>query len=424
MTETTQKSAQVILIVDDQPENLALLAGVLNPLYTVRAARSGEQALRAASLTPPPDLVLLDIMMPGMGGFEVLAKMRENPALREIPVIFVTALSNETDEQQGLDLGAVDYIAKPINPGILLTRVRTQLELKQARDILSKQNLMLESAVAERTLALKQALESLKGAHEQLKKTQFATLMAISELAELRGGSIGEHCRRVADLSRQVALKMGMPSGEAQDVFIAALLHDVGKIGFSDNLLVKPVSQMNADEVKLYRRHSVIGAEIVGKIGALAGIAELIRLHHELFDGTGFPDGLVGLHIPLGARIIGPISDYEAMKSGGLTIKSMTAKASCQYLSEHRGSRYDPSVIDALEPILVALGKFEIEEIKLHCVHLHDGMRLSRDAKDPEGFLLLAKETILSLSLIEQLLAVERQTGKKINVFVYRKPAA
>jgi response regulator RpfG family c-di-GMP phosphodiesterase len=424
MTESAQTPLPVILIVDDQPENLAVLAGLLNPHYTVRAARSGEQALRAAALSPLPDLALLDIMMPGMGGFEVLAKLRENPETRAIPVIFVTALSSDEDEQKGLDLGAVDYIAKPINPGIVLRRVRTQIELKQVRDTLAKQKDVLEIKVAERTLALKQMLGRLEGAHEQLKKTHFSTLMVIGDLAELRGGYLSEHARHVADLSRQVAQQMGTPASEAQDIFVAALLHDVGKIGFSDALLAKPVSQMSAEELKQYRRHPVIGAEIVGRIPALSGIAEQIRAHHELFDGTGFPDRQVGLHIPLGARIICATSDYEAFKSGGLTDKPMTAKQTCQYLLEHRGSRYDPTVINALEPILSALGKFEIEEIPIKTEHLHAGMRLSRDAKDPEGFLLLAKETLLTPSLIEQLLAVERQTGKKIRLFVYRNPSA
>lgn len=420
MTAPKHAPSHVILIVDDQPENLAVLASLLNPHYSVRAARSGEQALRAAAMTPLPDLILLDIMMPGMSGFDVLAKLREESKLRDIPVIFITALSAEDDEQKGLDQGAVDYISKPINPGIVLSRVRTQLELKQARDTLTQHKVMLESEVAERTKALKQTLDRLEDAHEQLKKTHFSTLMAIGELAELRGSHLGEHCRRVADISRQVAFRMRIAANEAQDIFIAALLHDVGKIGFSDQLLDKPVSLMNSDELKQYRMHPVIGAEIVGRIAALSDIAEIIRTHHELYDGSGFPDKLAGLNIPLGARIICAASDYEAFKSGGLTHKPMTAKQSYEYLLEQSGSRYDPMVISALEPILSAMGKFIIEEIPIKAEHLHEGMQLSRDAKDPDGFLLLAKETRLSTSLIEQLLSVEQQTGKKVRLYVYR----
>lgn len=424
MSETAESTRPGILIVDDQPENLALLANLLTPEYTVRAARSGEQALRAARVAPCPDLILLDVMMPGMGGFETLRQLKALPETQAIPVIFVTALAGDEDEQQGLDLGAVDYVAKPIKPGIVLTRVRAQIELKQARDRLARQNALLEARVAERTLALKQTLARLENAHEQLKKTHFSTLLAIGEMAMLRGGALGEHCRHVADISRQVALGMGVAAAEAQDVFIAALLHDIGKLGFSDHLLAKPVSQMNAEELKQYRMHPVIGAEIISRIPALAHIAEIIRHHHELFDGQGFPEARPGLHIPLGARIICAVSDYEDLKSGALSEVPMTAKQSCEYLLEQQGARYDPTVIKALQPLLAALGKFELDDIPIKTAHLHEGMRLSRDAKDPSGFLLLAKGTELSASLIEQLLAVEKQLGKPLRLFVYRGRAA
>ncbi len=272
MTAPKHAPSHVILIVDDQPENLAVLASLLNPHYSVRAARSGEQALRAAAMTPLPDLILLDIMMPGMSGFDVLAKLREESKLRDIPVIFITALSAEDDEQKGLDQGAVDYISKPINPGIVLSRVRTQLELKQARDTLTQHKVMLESEVAERTKALKQTLDRLEDAHEQLKKTHFSTLMAIGELAELRGSHLGEHCRRVADISRQVAFRMRIAANEAQDIFIAALLHDVGKIGFSDQLLDKPVSLMNSDgKPNKAWQSALVGAGPFAAIGGLLG---------------------------------------------------------------------------------------------------------------------------------------------------------
>jgi putative two-component system response regulator len=241
-----EQPAGTILIVDDQPENLAVLSAVLQPHYRVRAARSGEQGLRVAHSAPKPDLVLLDIMMPEMDGYTVLARLRGDPATRDIPVIFVTALGAESEELHGLELGAVDYITKPIKPALVLARVRTHLELKIARDALASQNSLLETKVTERTLALKQAMDNLELAHGNLKKTYFGTLLAISDFAELRGGSIGEHSRRVAELSRLVALHLGMNSNEVQDVFVAALLHDVGKIGFPDDLLNKPVTILAA----------------------------------------------------------------------------------------------------------------------------------------------------------------------------------
>jgi putative nucleotidyltransferase with HDIG domain len=416
-----EQPAGTILIVDDQPENLAVLSAVLQPHYRVRAARSGEQGLRVAHSAPKPDLVLLDIMMPEMDGYTVLNKLRGDPATQDIPVIFVTALGAESEELHGLELGAVDYITKPIKPALVLARVRTHLELKIARDALASQNSLLETKVTERTLALKQAMDNLELAHGNLKKTYFGTLLAISDFAELRGGNIGEHSRRVAELSRLVALHLGMDSNEVQDVFVAALLHDVGKIGFPDDLLAKPVSGMNRDELAIYRRHPARGAESIRKIEALAGIADMIRHHHERYDGSGFPDQLSGLNIPLGARIIGAVSDYVSLKNGGLTDQPMSAKESCQFLLEEQGSRYDPMVIEKLEPILASEENFEIDEIPVTAPHLHEGMVLTRDVRHPNGFVLLSKDTVMTRRLIDQLVAVEQQSKAHVKIFVQRE---
>lgn len=409
-----------ILIVDDQPENLAVLSALLQPHYRVRAVRSGEQALRAAASAPTPDLVLLDVMMPGMDGYGVLARLRDESATADTPIIFITALATEEDEQRGFDLGAVDYITKPIKPATVLARVRTHLELKQARDRLADQNALLESQVAKRTMALKQTLNQLETSHDELKKTYFGTLMAISELASLRGGAIAEHARRVASVARQVALRMGMPAEEVQKVFIGALLHDVGKIGFPDGLLDKPVSSLSGDDLFTYRRHPAEGADVIAKIASLADIASMVRYHHEHFDGSGFPDGISGFDIPLGARIIFAISDFEDLKSCALTQHPMSAKQSCQYLLDGQGTRYDPGVIQALEPILSAEGKFEIDEVQIAVKHLHEGMVLTRDVLHPNGFVLLSRECELSRRLIDQLLAVEMQTGATLKVHVHR----
>jgi putative two-component system response regulator len=411
-----------ILIVDDQPENLAVLSALLQPYYLVRAARSGEQALRAAVTPPLPDLVLLDVMMPGMDGHAVISKLRAEPATAGIPVIFITALAAEDDEERGFKAGAVDYITKPIKPATVLARVRTHLALKRAQDRLANQNAELERQVAQRTVALKQLLSKLEASHDDLKKTHFGTLMALSQLAGLRGASIPEHARRVAAMARQVAARMNCPPDELQDVFIAALLHDIGKIGFPDGLFDLPFSSLNGDKLYAYRRHPSDGASVIAQIAGLADIAGMVRSHHELFDGSGFPDGLSGLNIPLGARIIGAISDYEDLKSGAMTLQPMSAKQSCMYLIEGSGSRYDPTVIEVLEPLLAAEGKFELDEQLVAVKHLHEGMRLTRDVLHPKGFVLLSQGSELTRRLIDQLVAVEQQTGVSMKVHVQRKP--
>lgn len=412
-----------VLIVDDQPENLAVLAALLQPHFRVRAARSGEQALRAAATVPAPDLVLLDIMMPAMDGFEVLARLRELPGLAQVPVLFVTALDAEPDEERGLALGAVDYIAKPIKPSIVLARVRTHLELKRARDRLRDQNAALEGLVAERTAALDASLRETEAAHAQLKKTYFDTLVALGELGGLRDGAIADHHQRVARLARLVATRLGLAEAEAQEVFIAALLHDIGKVGFPDELLRRPVNAMSREENGAWQKHVLVGEAFVARLPALAGVARLIRSHHELFNGEGFPDHLGGLHIPLGARILCAVSDYEDLKAGMLATRPLSARQSGQYLVDCAGSRYDPGVVEALEPIISMEGRYEIDEMTIDATNLQEGMVLTREVRDHNDTVLLAKGTVMTRGLIDQLAAFASRAKRSLKVQVRRTPA-
>ncbi|MBL0168038.1 MAG: response regulator [Propionivibrio sp.] len=416
--KTPDRADATILVVDDEPANLGVLNAVLQPHFRVRVARSGAEALRAVLGAPRPDLVLLDVMMPAMDGHEVLARLREDAATRDLPVIFVTAMDTMENEQQGLELGAVDYITKPINPAIVLARVRTQLELKAAHDRLSDQNARLEVLVTQRTEALNEALEKAEAAHAAVKKAYFGTLMAISALAELRGASIGEHSRRVADLSRQVAGALGMSDAEAQNVFVAALLHDIGKIGFPDALLMKPVNAMNAEQLSLYRQHPALAADALARIDSLAEIAEIIRHHHERYDGLGFPSGMSGFEIPLGARIIAAVSDYDDFISGAQTTAPMSKKESRRHLLEGRGHRYDPAVIERLQPLLDFDETDTIDEIRVNAGHLQEGMVLTRDVMHPDGFLLLSKGKVMTRRMIDELASAERSAGRRTEIYV------
>lgn len=420
-TDLQSEARQTILIVDDEPANLAVLTQILQANYRVRAARSGEQALRIATTPPRPDLVLLDIMMPDMDGYNVLAELRKHPEGKAMPVLFVTALSDEVSEERGLELGAVDYLTKPVKPAIVLARVRLHLELKAARDALASQNSLLEARVAERTQALKVALQKTEAAHAALRKTYFGTLLAIGALAELRGGGIGEHSRRVAETARDIAFQLGQSQMEAQDIFVAALLHDIGKIGFPDALLDVPVSAMTSQQLALYRQHPAAGAEALKKIEALAGIAAIVRHHHESFNGAGFPDGMSGLNIPIGARIIGAVSDYDALKSGRQTGQPLSVKQSWERILEGRGTRYDPQVVDKLAAIAAQEGQFEVDEMPVTSPHIQEGMVLTRDVIHPEGYLLLSKGTVMTRTLIDQLVTVEKQAGLDLKIFVSRE---
>lgn len=421
---TTSPARQTILVVDDDPGNLNILGELLQGSYEVRAATSGERALAIAGDTPPPDLILLDVLMPGMDGYAVLAELRENPATHDIPVIFVTGQDAAGDEEKGLGLGAVDYIAKPYRPAVISARVRTHLELKAARDTLAGQKSRLEALVAERTQALNLALEEVHEAHDELQGSYFQTLLAIGNLVELRGGFLGEHARRVADLSRQLAQRLGMSGTEVQEVFVAALLHDVGKIGFSDELLGKPVSMMSGVELAQYRQHPALAADVLKRIKSLGNVADIILNHHEHFDGSGFPDRRSGLDIPLGACIVCAVSDYDDLTGGMLTAQPMTAKQACEYLIENRNRRYAAVVIDRLEPLLASQENFEIDEVRIPAIHLLEGMQLSREIRHPDGYLLLSVGTPITHSVIRHLVEVEKSLQRPLGVYVTRQSAA
>lgn len=421
--DTSADRKKTILVIDDEPANLGILKSVLQAHFRVRVARSGMEALRAAGEAPHADLVLLDVMMPDMDGYTVLANLRASPMTGDIPVLFVTALDSPENERRGLELGAVDYITKPINPAVLLARVRTQLELRAARDRLADQNARLDSLVTARTEALNKALETTQAAHAALKKTYFGTLMAISSLVELRGASIGAHSRRVAETASRLAANLGLDSAESQTVFVAALLHDIGKIGFADELLHKPVNAMSAEQAGLYRRHPILAADALAKIESLSVIASIVCNHHEHYDGSGFPSGRSGLDIPIGARIIAAVSDYDDLCHGAMTAAPMSRKEARRYLVENRGHRYDPAVIDGLEPLLSLDDNDEIDEIRVAALHLREGMRLSRDVTHPDGFLLLSKGSVLDRQLIDQLVTVERDILRTFDIYVLREGA-
>jgi putative two-component system response regulator len=246
----------VILIVDDDPVNLAVLGGLLHPHYEVLVAPSGERALEIASREPPPELVLLDVMMPGMDGYAVLARLRKNPATRDIPVIFLTALGEARDEERGLDLGAADYIAKPIKPAVLLARVRTQLLAKRATDFLRDHNAFLEAEVARRM------------AENDL--TQLVSIRALAHLAETRDTETGNHILRTQGYVHLLAGRLKdhprfsnlLDARYIELLTRSAPLHDIGKVGIPDHILRKP-GKLTAEEWAIMQTHANLGAEAI-----------------------------------------------------------------------------------------------------------------------------------------------------------------
>ncbi len=351
---------KTVLIVDDAPENLLILGEILQAHYRVRVASHGERALQVMNSAPRPDIVLLDIMMPGIDGYEVLRQMRANAATHDIPVIFVTAMAATGDEERGLELGAVDYIAKPFKPGIVLARVRTQLELKQARDRLADNNQWLEREVARRMS------ENLL--------IQDLNVRALACLAEARDNETGHHIVRtqiyVELLARQLVgherFRDALAGDRLRMVVKAAPLHDIGKVGIPDAILLKP-GKLTTEEFEIMKTHPQIGADAIKKAmaqaqagadapitdlanGAFAflGVAHEISLgHQEKWDGSGYPAGQVGEAIPVSARLMALADVFDALMSQRVYKPPMTLDQATAIIMEGRGKHFDPAVVDA-----------------------------------------------------------------------------
>ncbi len=345
---TDRLADATVLIVDDAPENLAVLSEVLSPHFRVRAANSGARALRVAASDPRPDLVLLDIMMPEMDGHAVLERLRADPATRDVPVIFVTAMDAVADEEKGLALGAVDYITKPIQPAIVLARVRAHLELKQARDWLKDQNAWLEAEVTRRM-------------HENV-FIQDVSIRALARLAEVRDPETGNHLLRTQNYVRTLAERLRTsPRFEATMTpkFVGILaksapLHDIGKVGIPDTILLKP-GKLTPEEWVVMQTHAKLGSDAIEAaerdaeraIDFLGTAKEIAHWHHEKWDGSGYPDGLAGDAIPASARLMALADVFDALISRRCYKEPFTIDKTTAILVEGRGKHFDPEVVDA-----------------------------------------------------------------------------
>ena len=337
-----------ILIVDDTPENLSILGELLQRDYRVRAANSGKRALQIAQSHPTPDLILLDVMMPEMDGFAVLEQLRANPLTHDIPVIFVTAMDGTHDEEHGLDCGAVDYITKPIRPTIVLARVRTQLDLKRARDILHDQNSYLEAEVARRM------------AENQL--IQQVSIHALARLAETRDPETGNHLRRTQEYVRTLAKALRhhprfvdyLDERRIDALAKSAPLHDIGKVGIPDHVLLKP-GPLTPEEWVVMKTHAEVGARAIAlaeadaeaRVDFLDIAKEIAHRHHEKWDGSGYPDGLAGDEIPISARLMALADVFDALICKRVYKDAFPHESAHKIITEGSGKHFDPDVVNA-----------------------------------------------------------------------------
>ncbi len=323
---------QTILVVDDTPENIELLTEVLNPHYRTKIAINGDRALKIAFSDTPPDLILLDIMMPGISGYEVCEKLKANLDTRGIPVIFVTAMSEIADEKKGLELGAVDYITKPISPSIVLARVTTHLALyDQTREL-------------ERMVAIRTA---------ELEKTRQQIIRRLGRASEFKDNETGNHVIRMSYYSRLIAQAIGMGKESVDVLFNAAPMHDVGKIGIPDSILLKP-GKLNDAEWMIMRKHPEIGAEIIGTHqDDLLRTARVVALsHHEKWDGSGYPKQLKEEAIPLTARIVALADAFDALTSERPYKRAWPIEDALRLIEANAGSHFDPGLIRPFKSVL------------------------------------------------------------------------
>ena len=325
-----------VLVVDDTEANIDLLVGMLDAAYDVRVATDGAEALEAVA-EEKPDMILLDVMMPGMDGYEVCRRLKENPETRGIPVIFLTAMTGENEEARGLSLGAVDYIAKPFSPELVKSRVNNQIELKRYRD-------RLEDLVRDRT--------------SELAATQEVAIYCLASLTETRDPETGGHILRTQRYVRTLAERLsGRPSyggvldGATVDLlYKSAPLHDIGKVGVPDAILRKP-GKLTPEEFEEMKKHTVYGMQALrvaekrlGTNSFLRLAAEIAYSHHEKWDGSGYPRGLRGADIPVSGRIMALADVYDALVSRRVYKEPFTHEHALSLVAEGRGTSFDPEM--------------------------------------------------------------------------------
>ncbi|HUC63712.1 MAG TPA: two-component system response regulator [Alphaproteobacteria bacterium] len=337
-----------VLAIDDTPDNLTLISELLAGTYRVKVANRGEVGLKIAAAAEPPDLILLDIMMPQIDGYEVCRRLKANAHTRDIPVIFLTSKIEEEDERKGLELGAVDYVTKPINPAILSARIRNHLMLKASADFLRDQAAFLGQEVDKRT--------------REIVAIQDVTIFVMASLAETRDTETGNHIRRTQNYVKALAetLKTHPRFGwylseEAIEMlFKSAPLHDIGKVGIPDRILLKP-GRLTPEEFEIMKTHTTLGRDAIEQAERSLGMSvpflkcakEIALSHQEKWDGSGYPEALKGDAIPISARLMAVADVYDALISRRVYKAPMPHAEALAIMVAGKGKHFDPDVLDA-----------------------------------------------------------------------------
>ncbi len=339
---------KTILVVDDTPFNRSMISAILKKIYAVREAAGGAEALDMLRTGELPDLILLDIMMPELDGYEVCRRLKADPRTAAIPIIFLTASVLSEDEEKGFELGAVDYITKPIKQKVVLARIKNHLQLKAAADFLEDKALYLANEVARRS--------------EEIETIQDVTVLAMASLAETRDNETGNHIRRTQFYVRALAEKLrdhprfanALNEHTIKLIFKSAPLHDIGKVGIPDHILLKP-GRFTPEEFEIMKTHTTLGRNAISKSEQRLGVTvqsltyakEIAYSHQEKWDGSGYPQGLAGEAIPISARLMAVGDVYDALISRRPYKEPMPHDKAVQLIVEGRGSHFDPDIVDA-----------------------------------------------------------------------------
>jgi response regulator RpfG family c-di-GMP phosphodiesterase len=429
--DEAQTRAPTILCVDDEPNILSSLRRLFRGKgFQVRIAEGGKAGL-ALLETETVDLVISDMRMPEMDGAQFLEQVRARwpDTLR----LLLTGYSDVTSIIEAINRGEIyRYITKPWDDNDIVLIVRQALERK-ALELEKKRLEALAIAQHEELLALNASLESkvqartaqLQVANEQLKSSFVTSIKVFSTLIDMRGGNLAGHSRRVADLARKIALRLKVEAKQVQEIFVAGLLHEIGKVGFADELLRTPVAMMKPDQLDAYRKHTVHAEQLLLPLADLRSASDIISGQFERFDGTGFPDHLAGEAIPLATRILTLASDYDNMQIGTLTQRELSAEEARILIVHGSGKRYDPAVVAAFNEVLGGVAPKEESdkerrvEVALRANELEVGMTLSRDLTTPSGLLMLSADHVLDARLIRRIADFERSNGLELTAYIW-----
>jgi len=336
-----------ILVVDDSPDNIILMSRLLKDHYRTKIATNGEKALKIASSDDPPDLILLDVVMPYMDGYEVCQELKKNPKTSRIPVIFLTAKTDIEDEKRGFEVGAVDYITKPVSAPLVLARVKTHLLLKDSRDFLIDKNQFLEHEIYKRT--------------QEIIAIQDVTIIAMGSLAETRDSETGNHIRRTQNYVKMLAMKLKnnprfkhiLTDENIELLYKSAPLHDIGKVGVPDHILLKP-GKLTPQEFEIMEKHTVFGRDAIlaaekrleSPTSFLTFAREIAYSHQEKWDGSGYPEGLTGDDIPISARLMAVADVYDALITRRIYKPAFAHEESVDIIKNGYAAHFDPDIVD------------------------------------------------------------------------------